>query len=51
VLGKVDALTGSFTGGIWFLAGMMLLSTTIILLMGFGGSAPKPLEQSRAVAA
>ena len=30
VMGKVETLTGSYMGGIWFLAGMMALSATTI---------------------
>jgi ACS family tartrate transporter-like MFS transporter len=36
VLGKVEKLTGSFSGGIWFLSGMMAVSTVIILTLGLG---------------
>ena len=36
VLGKVEKMTGSFSGGIWFLAGMMAVSTIIILTLGLG---------------
>jgi MFS transporter, ACS family, tartrate transporter len=39
VLGKVEKLTGSFSGGIWFLSGMMVVSTIIILTLGLGKSA------------
>ncbi len=38
VLGKVEKLTGSFSGGIWFLSGMMVVSTIIILTLGLGKS-------------
>jgi len=38
VLGKVEKLTGSFSGGIWFLSGMMVVSTAIILMIGLGKS-------------
>ncbi len=38
VLGKVEKLTGSFSGGIWFLSGMMVVSTVIILTLGLGKS-------------
>jgi ACS family tartrate transporter-like MFS transporter len=38
VLGKVEKLTGSFSGGIWFLSGMMAVSTIIILTLGLGKS-------------
>ncbi|HWZ91743.1 MAG TPA: MFS transporter [Polyangiaceae bacterium] len=38
VLGKVEKITGSFSGGIWFLSGMMLVSTIIILTLGLGKS-------------
>jgi len=33
VLGFVEKRTGSFQGGIWFLAGMMALAVIIVLLM------------------
>jgi len=33
VLGKVQTLTGSFVGGIYFLAGSMILSATIIFFL------------------
>jgi ACS family tartrate transporter-like MFS transporter len=36
VLGKVQAVTGSFVGGLYFLAVSMLLSATIIFLLGLG---------------
>jgi len=36
VIGKVEAMTGSFRGGIWFVSGMMLLSTIIILTLRLG---------------
>jgi ACS family tartrate transporter-like MFS transporter len=36
VLGKVESLTGSFKGGIAFLSTSMVVSATIILLLGLG---------------
>jgi len=33
VMGKVQKLTGSFTGALWFLGGMMILSVLIVLLL------------------
>lgn len=41
VMGQVEKATGSFTGGICFLGGMMLLSTLIILYL-FRTSRPAP---------
>jgi ACS family tartrate transporter-like MFS transporter len=38
VLGKVEQMTGSFSGGIWFLAAMMVISTIIVLTLGLGKS-------------
>ncbi len=50
VLGKVEQLTGSFSGGIWFLSGMMVVSTVIILMIGLGKSeaGATRIEQKRA---
>lgn len=42
VLGKVETMTGSFVGGIWFLAGMMAIAIVIILSLGFGKREPQP---------
>jgi MFS transporter, ACS family, tartrate transporter len=36
VLGKVETVTGSFVGGIYFLCASMAVSATIILLIGLG---------------
>lgn len=36
VLGKVEVLTGSFVGGIYYLAASMTVSATIIFLLGLG---------------
>jgi ACS family tartrate transporter-like MFS transporter len=41
VLGKVEKLTGSFTGGILFLSSLMLLSVVIILVMFRKGATPR----------
>lgn len=37
ILGYVKTLTGSFVGGLYCLCGFMILSGTIILLLGLGG--------------
>jgi ACS family tartrate transporter-like MFS transporter len=44
VLGKVETVTGSFRGGIVFLSTFMIVSATIILLLGLGrrDAAAKP---------
>jgi len=36
VLGKVQTVTGSFVGGIYYLAGSMLVTATMIFLLGLG---------------
>jgi ACS family tartrate transporter-like MFS transporter len=36
VIGKVQTMTGSFTGGILVLAAMMVLSSLVILMLGMG---------------
>jgi len=36
VMGKVETITGSYIGGIWFLAAMMAVSTTIIFTLFLG---------------
>ena len=36
VLGKVQTVTGSFVGGIFYLAGSMLVTATLIFLLGLG---------------
>jgi MFS transporter, ACS family, tartrate transporter len=41
VLGKVQTLTGSFVGGIYFLAVSMTLSATIIFLLRLEGKQPR----------
>ena len=41
VLGKVQSLTGSFVGGIYYLAGSMLVSATVIYLIGLGQKVPE----------
>lgn len=41
ILGKVQTVTGSFVGGIYALAGSMLLSATMIFLLGLGRRAPR----------
>jgi ACS family tartrate transporter-like MFS transporter len=41
ILGKVETLTGSFTGGIYFLCVSMALSATILFLLGLGAKRSK----------
>ncbi|MCI0537372.1 MAG: MFS transporter [Verrucomicrobiales bacterium] len=41
ILGKVETLTGSFAGGIYFLCVSMSLSATILFLLGLGGKQAK----------
>lgn len=36
VLGKVEKVTGSFVGGLYFLAASMMVCATIVLLLGLG---------------
>jgi ACS family tartrate transporter-like MFS transporter len=36
VVGKIQTMTGSYTGGILVLAGMMVLSSLVILMLGMG---------------
>jgi MFS transporter, ACS family, tartrate transporter len=40
VLGKVETMTGSFVGGIWFLAAMMAIAVVVVLSLGFGKKEP-----------
>lgn len=43
ILGKIQTLTGSFVGGIYYLCASMALSATILFLLGLGGKdAPMP---------
>jgi ACS family tartrate transporter-like MFS transporter len=39
VLGKVETVTGSFVGGLYFLAVSMMVCATIVFLLGLGGRA------------
>jgi ACS family tartrate transporter-like MFS transporter len=41
VIGKVETLTGSFQGGIYFLCGSMVASALVILSLGLGRAQPK----------
>ena len=36
VIGKVEAVTGSFVGGLYFLSGSMMVCATIVFLLGLG---------------
>lgn len=40
LLGKVESLTGSFAGGLYYLCGSMLVSVTIIFCFGLGKKEP-----------
>jgi ACS family tartrate transporter-like MFS transporter len=45
VLGQIQTITGSFVGGIYFLAGAMFVSSTILFVLGLGHQetgAPSP---------
>jgi ACS family tartrate transporter-like MFS transporter len=42
VIGTVETMTGSFRGGILFLATSMAISATIIIFLGLGGRDAKP---------
>lgn len=42
LLGKVESLTGSFAGGLYYLCGSMLVSATIIFSFGLGKKEPLP---------
>lgn len=37
LMGKVQTLTGSYTGGLYYLCGSMLVSASIIFFLGLGG--------------
>jgi ACS family tartrate transporter-like MFS transporter len=41
VLGSVEALTGSFEGGLYFLAASMALAATTVFRLGLGRAQPK----------
>jgi ACS family tartrate transporter-like MFS transporter len=51
VVGQAHKLTGSFQGGIWFLAGLMALSMSIVLWLFRGGPKPLPLPKAATQAA
>jgi MFS transporter, ACS family, tartrate transporter len=36
VIGKVETITGSFVGGLYFLSGMMMVCATIVFFLGLG---------------
>lgn len=42
VLGKVQTVTGSFVGGIYYLAFSIMMSATLIFLLGLGRKEPRP---------
>ena len=48
MMGKVETLTGSFRGGLTYLAVSMAVSATIILRLGLGKRAASPQAEARA---
>ena len=46
VLGTVEAVTGSFQGGLYFLAACMGLSAATVLRLGLGARAPTPAPEA-----
>jgi ACS family tartrate transporter-like MFS transporter len=44
VLGKVEALTGSFEGGLYFLAASMALSAIVVSKLGLGDKEAEMLD-------
>ena len=42
VLGKVEHVTGSYVGGLYFLAGSMMVCATIVFFLGLGGKEKPP---------
>jgi ACS family tartrate transporter-like MFS transporter len=44
VIGKVETITGSFVGGLYFLAGSMMVCATIVFLLGLGRKEPAANE-------
>lgn len=50
VLGKLDVMTGSFQSGILFLCASMIVSATIVLMLGLGGKAEHPPSEVGPVA-
>jgi ACS family tartrate transporter-like MFS transporter len=50
VIGKVETLTGSFNGGLYFLCVSMAASAAIILCLGLGGREDKPVRADESLA-
>lgn len=50
VIGKVESVTGSFVGGLYFLAGSMMVCATIVFFLGLGNR-EKTVAPVRAAAA
>jgi ACS family tartrate transporter-like MFS transporter len=46
VLGKVETVTGSFVGGLYFLAGSMMVCATVVFFLGLGAKAKAPPANS-----
>jgi ACS family tartrate transporter-like MFS transporter len=46
MLGKVETVTGSFVGGLYVLAGSMMVCATIVLFLGLGRKETAPLPKS-----
>lgn len=42
VIGKVESVTGSFVGGLYFLSGMMIVCATIVFFLGLGAKEKPP---------
>lgn len=42
VIGRVHAVTGSFSGGLYFLAGSMMVTATIVFFLGLGAKEKAP---------
>jgi MFS transporter, ACS family, tartrate transporter len=49
VIGKVETITGSFVGGLYFLAGSMMVCATIVFFLGLGRKESARAEQPSAV--
>lgn len=46
IMGWVRTYTGSFSGALYFLCGSMMLSATIIFLLGLGARQPQPKDNA-----
>jgi ACS family tartrate transporter-like MFS transporter len=50
MMGRIEYLTGSFRGGLTYLAVSMTISATIILMLGLGKQVAKPANQTDSLA-